>query len=167
MVSVKNSLDETDFAILAHLQVDGRMPFTDIAKALNITGNTVRNRFMRMVEQGTLNIVGRVNPHHAGFHAYAMIHIAIQPSYLIAEVIEQINDFPEVSFIASISGKYDLSVDVVCRDNQHLTNLVTERLHRLPGVIKTKSYLFLKAHKYGQPNLSALRVSSADESSNG
>lgn len=158
-----HGLDELDFAILAHLQVDGRKSFTDIAKALNVAGNTVRNRVTRMIEQGTLNVIGRVNPHHVGFHAYAMIHVTIEPPHLTEAAVAQIIEFPEVSFLATMSGEYDLCVDVMCRDNQHFTELINQRLHQVPGVTKTKTMFFLKAYKYGQPDLSLLQTQQAQD----
>ena len=35
-------MDDLDFAILNHLQEDGRKPFTEIAKALGVTEGTIR-----------------------------------------------------------------------------------------------------------------------------
>ncbi len=151
------SLDDLDFAILSQLQEDGRRPFSEIARNLDVAVNTVRNRIARMVENGTLNFVGRVNPLHAGFHAYASIFVRVEPSRLVEEVAQQLAEFPEVSFVCMAAGDFDLWMDVMCRDNQHLTELLTERLQKIPGVVATKTVFILKVFKYGQPDLNTLR----------
>ena len=68
-------LDELDFSILSCLQRDGRMSFTVIAEKLNVSIGTVRTRVNKLIEEGTINIIGRVNPAKVGFGAYA--HIAV------------------------------------------------------------------------------------------
>ena len=73
-------LDELDFAILSYLQQDGRMSFTVIAEKLKVSIGTIRTRFNKLIEDGTINIVGRVNPENVGFHAYAHIAVFVRPA---------------------------------------------------------------------------------------
>ena len=69
-----HDLDKLDFEILSCLQEDGRMSFTVIAEKLGVSIGTIRTRFNKLIEDGTVNIVGRVNPDKVGFRSYA--HIA-------------------------------------------------------------------------------------------
>lgn len=149
-------LDRIDLAILRQLQDDGRRSFTEIAKALGLSVGTIRNRFHRLLEDGTLHVIGRADPHRVGFRAPANIHIAVRPPHLIPKAAAQIAEFPETSYVAIVSGSYDLEVDVMCRDLDHLTELITERLHRVPGVADTNTSLILRVVKYSQPNLKLL-----------
>ncbi|ADI14534.1 Lrp/AsnC family transcriptional regulator [Truepera radiovictrix] len=149
-------LDQVDLAILRQLQDDGRRSFTDIASALGLSVGTIRNRFTRLLEDGTLHVIGRADPHRVGFHAPANVHIAVRPPQLITAAAAQIADLPETSYVAIVSGPYDLEVDVMCRDLAHLTELVTERLPRIPGVADTHTSLILRVVKYAQPNLELL-----------
>ena len=150
-------LDDLDFAILSQLREDGRKSFSDIARDLKVAVNTVRNRVGKMVEEGTLNFIGRVNPLHAGFHAYASIFVAVEPSSLIEDVAVKLTEMPETSFVCMTTGEFDLWMDVMCRDNQHLTELVTDRIQKIPGVHRTKTLFIMKVFKYSQPDLGALR----------
>lgn len=50
-----SSLDVIDQAILYHLQQDGRRAITDIADALDVSDNTVRNRMQAMEESGVIS----------------------------------------------------------------------------------------------------------------
>ena len=59
-------MDQIDLDIISFLQTDGRMPFTDIAKALDVSEGTVRNRVARLVQDRMLQIVGMVDPYRLG-----------------------------------------------------------------------------------------------------
>lgn len=150
------TLDKLDFGILRHLQEDGRRSFTEIAADLNVSIGTVRNRYASLLANGTLHVIGRANPHRIGFHAPANIHISVRPPNLVTSAAEEIAAFPEVSYLAIVSGEQDLEIDVMCRDLDHLTELVTERLPKVAGVANTRTNMILRVVKYSQPNLSIL-----------
>jgi len=59
-------LDKLDFEILSILQEDGRMSFTVIADRLKISVGTARTRLNKLIEDGTVNIIGRVDPDKVG-----------------------------------------------------------------------------------------------------
>lgn len=152
----KTPLDELDFSILTYLQQDGRISFTVIAEKLHVSIGTVRTRFNRLIEEGTINIVGRVDPDKVGFRSYAHIAVYVRPATLKDVVAQQIAVMPEVSFLAMTSGAYDLEVNVMCRDNDHLLEFVNE-LSKLEGVYQTKTTLYFKVYKYAQPDLGLLK----------
>jgi Lrp/AsnC family transcriptional regulator, regulator for asnA, asnC and gidA len=152
----KPTLDELDFQILSHLQKDGRMSFTVIAERLNVSIGTVRSRFNKLIDDGTINIIGRVNPEKVGFRSYAHIAIYIRPATLKEQVAQKIAMLPEVSFLAMTSGDYDLEVDVMCRDNEHLTDFVNT-VSDVEGVHQTKTTMYFKVYKFAQPDLNLLK----------
>ncbi|MFT3827147.1 MAG: Lrp/AsnC family transcriptional regulator [Chitinophagaceae bacterium] len=154
----KNSLalDELDFAILSCLQKDGRMSFTIIAEQLNVSIGTIRTRVNKLIEDGTINIIGRVDPDKVGFHSYAHIAVYVRPATLKDKVAKKIAKMPEVSFLAMTSGDYDLEVDVMCRNNDHLVEFVNQ-ISEIEGVNQTKTTLYFKVYKYAQPDLSLLK----------
>jgi Lrp/AsnC family transcriptional regulator for asnA, asnC and gidA len=156
MVNNNFILDDLDFAILSQLQEDGRMSFTVIAEKLNVSIGTIRTRFNKLIEEGTINIIGRVNPDKVGFRSYAHIAVYVRPATLKEKVAQKISKLPEVSFLAMTSGEYDLEVDVMCRDNEHLVQLV-DQLSKIEGVHQTKTTIYFKVYKYAQPDLKLLR----------
>jgi len=149
-------LDDLDFAILSYLQRDGRMSFTVIAKKLKVSIGTIRTRFNKLIEDGTINIIGRVNPDKVGFNSYAHIAVYIRPATLKEKIAQKISKMPEVSFLAGTSGDYDLEVDVMCRNNEHLVNFINE-LSTIDGVHQTKTTIYFKVYKYAQPDLNLLK----------
>jgi Lrp/AsnC family transcriptional regulator, regulator for asnA, asnC and gidA len=150
------TLDDLDFAILSFLQKDGRMSFTVIAEKLNVSIGTIRTRFNKLIDDGTVNIIGRVDPDKVGFRSYAHIAVYVRPATLKEKVAQQISKLPEVSFLAMTSGDYDLEVDVMCRDNDHLVQFVNE-LSNINGVNQTKTTIYFKVYKYAQPDLNLLK----------
>jgi Lrp/AsnC family transcriptional regulator for asnA, asnC and gidA len=148
--------DELDFAILSCLQKDGRMSFTVIAEKLKVSIGTIRTRFNKLIEDGTINIIGRVDPEKVGFRSYAHIAVYVRPATLKEKVAQRISKMPEVSFLAMTSGDYDLEVDVMCRDNDHLVQFVNE-ISKIEGVHQTKTTIYFKVYKYAQPDLNLLK----------
>ncbi len=149
-------LDELDFAILTCLQEDGRMSFTVIADKLKVSIGTIRTRFNKLIEDGTINVIGRVDPEKVGFRSYAHIAVYVRPATLKEKVAQKIAKMPEVSFLAMTSGDYDLEVDVMCRDNDHLVQFVNE-ISKIEGVNQTKTTIYFKVYKYAQPDLKLLK----------
>ena len=149
-------LDELDFAVLSCLQQDGRMSFTVMADQLKVSVGTVRTRVNKLIEDGTINIIGRVDPGKVGFRSYAHIAVFVRPATLKEKIAQKIARLPEVSFLAMTSGDYDLEVDVMCRDNDHLVNFVNE-ISRFEGVQQTKTTIYFKVYKYAQPDLNLLQ----------
>ncbi len=149
-------LDKLDFEILSILQEDGRMSFTVIAERLKISVGTARTRLNKLIEDGTVNIIGRVDPDKVGFRCYAHIAVFVRPATLKEKIAQKIATLPEVSFLAMTSGDYDLEVDVMCRDNNHLVDFVND-ISKIAGVQQTKTTIYFKVYKYAQPDLKLLK----------
>jgi len=139
-------MDQIDLEIISFLQTDGRMPFTDIAKELDISEGTVRNRVARLMQERVLQIVGMVDPYRLGYDAPAMISISVQPP-LLNQVAKTISKFPEVSYLIMVSGDYDLLVEVLCKDRDHLASFLNERLMKVPGITNTQTSMVLHTYK--------------------
>lgn len=139
-------LDELDRQILAYLQEDGRMPFTQIAKALGVTEGTIRNRVTRLEQEQVVQIVGLVDPHRSSYQAPALIGVSIQPP-LIEPAAAEIAALPEVSYLILVSGEFDLMVEVMCRDREHLAAFLTNALQKVPGVQRTQTFMILHTYK--------------------
>jgi Lrp/AsnC family transcriptional regulator for asnA, asnC and gidA len=148
-------LDDIDFAIINFLQTDGRTSFTVIAEKLNVSIGTIRTRFNRLLEDKVITIIGRVDPGKVGFGSYAHVAVYVRPAALKEKVAKVIAAMPEVSFLAGTFGEYDLEVDVMCRDNDHLVDFVN-KISTIDGVFQTKTTIYFKVYKYAQPDLGLL-----------
>lgn len=149
-------LDDLDFSILHRLQKDGRKSFTDLAEELNVSVSTIRNRVTRLLEEKTLEIIGRVDPAKVGFNAYSQLFISVRPVSLLESVAKQLLVKEEVSFLALTTGTYDIEINLMCRNNNHLTNVISE-VQKIEGVYETKTNMYFKILKLNQPDLSLVQ----------
>lgn len=152
----KTPLDALDLAIINHLRLDGRKSFTNIAAEEGVSVGTVRNRYTQLVEKGMMQVYARLNPHMVGLNVYAQILIVVRPSQLVTTVIDQIACLPEVSFLAQTTGEYDLELNVMCRDNEHLQEFIHKHLQSIVGVEQTRPNIYLRLVTTKQPNINEL-----------
>jgi Lrp/AsnC family transcriptional regulator for asnA, asnC and gidA len=150
------TLDTVDRAILRELQEDGRRPFREIARKIGVSERTVRARARRMGDDGVLRIIAFADPVRLGHSVLALVLIRVDTRGH-DEVVETVASWPEVSYVSSLVGRADLYIQVMCRDNDELWRLVTQRLRALDGVIETETMLEVKVHKfvYSHPELGA------------
>ena len=139
-------MDKLDKLILRTLQEDGRTPFTHIARQTGVTETTIRNRYQSLVEEGTVRTVAIVDPHALGFQAPAIVAISVEPG-ATDQVAQAIAQLPEVSYLVMTLGSYDLIVEVFCRDQAHLADLLTQQIHLLPGVRSTETLVIARSYK--------------------
>ena len=148
--------DEVDLALMQALQKDGRKPFSELSAKLGVVVSTVSKRYQKLVEEGILKIIGRVDPNKIGYNAYACILIKISSVSQLSDIATKLTDLPEVSFLALRTGEYDLELNVMCRNNDHLLDLM-QRLHLIEGIQNTETHMYLKVYKWGQPELNLLK----------
>jgi Lrp/AsnC family transcriptional regulator for asnA, asnC and gidA len=144
MESVK--IDDVDRRIIGALQADGRRPYSRIAAELDVSESVVRYRAQKLEQAGVLQVVGIADPLRIGFDRMALLGVKVRPGSLDA-VCAAITAFPETSYVASIAGSFDVIVEVVCRDTAHFTELLTQRVHHVDGVVAAESFLVLEIHK--------------------
>jgi Lrp/AsnC family transcriptional regulator, regulator for asnA, asnC and gidA len=144
--SAVDRLDDIDKRVIAALQAEGRRPYSRIAADLGVSESVVRYRVQRLEQAGMLQVVGIADPLRIGFDRMALIGIKVRPGTL-RQVCEAAKALPETSYVAATAGGHDVVVEVVCRDTAHFTDLLTERLHHIDGVLATESYLVLEIHK--------------------
>jgi Lrp/AsnC family transcriptional regulator, regulator for asnA, asnC and gidA len=106
----------------------------------------IRMRYNRMVEMGYLKVVAITNPLRMGYEAMAMIGIRTEGKRML-EVAEQVAGFDEVIYLVVTSGRFDIMVEVVCRDHADLLRFITEKLYSIEGVRESESFLQLKIVK--------------------
>lgn len=139
-------LDDVDRGILRWLQSDGRMAYRQIARELGVSEGTVRIRAGRMQESGVLKIVAIADPFRLGYRVLAFVLIRVEPGKQDA-VLDGLGSWPETTYVSSLVGAADVYVQLVCRDNDHLRELLHERLPEIGGVRSFETYVELKMHK--------------------
>ena len=139
------ALDDVSKAIIEQLQQDGRRPYAAIAAAVGLSEAAVRQRVARLVGSGVVQIVAVTDPLQVGFSRQAMIGIKAEGN--LDPVVAALTAMDEVDYVVITAGSFDILVEVVCEDDQHLLNLLNERIRTIGGVRSTESFVYLKLSK--------------------
>ena len=59
------------------------------------------------------------------------------------EAIEELKNIPEIVEAHFTTGPYSVIVKLYARDNEHLMNLLNERIQEIPGVTATETMISL------------------------
>ena len=138
-------LDEVDKAIIRELQADGRMAYTRLAPIVGLSQAATRQRVQRLLESGVMQIVAVTDPLKLGFKVQAIVGVGADGD--LKTLAETIARMPEVDYLVTTAGRFDLLIEVICADVEELEQLLNERLRRLPGVRNLESFLFLELNK--------------------
>ncbi len=139
------SLDDTSKRIIEQLQEDGRRPYAAIGKAVGLSEAAVRQRVQRLLDSGVMQIVAVTDPLQVGFARQAMIGLRVDGDMTV--VADQLAELPEVDYVVVTAGSFDLLVEVVCEDDDHLLDLLAQRIRGLPGVRGTETFVYLRLRK--------------------
>ncbi len=123
--------------IVELLQEDGRAAYSSIAKKLDVSEATVRNRVARMRESNLIHFITVINPTALGYAAWAMLGIKVASQVSADEVARYFRDQPEVVYAMRVASRYDLLAEIVCETPNELRD-------------------FLDAHCYGQANIASV-----------
>ncbi len=137
--------DDTDKAIVEALQEDGRLPYTRLGQMVGLSEAAVRQRVQRLIDTGAVQIVAVTDPLTLGFHRMAMIGLKVDGD--LREVAAKIGLIPEVSYVVVTSGSFDLLMEVVCEDDDHLLNLLNDKVRAISEIRNTETFTYLRLFK--------------------
>ena len=138
-------LDDISKAISEVLQVDGRASYAAIAKEVGLSEAAVRQRVQRLLDAGIMQIVAVTDPIQVGFRRQAMIGIRVSGD--LESVGAALSEMPEVDYVVTTAGSFDVLAEVVCEDDEQLLELLSTRIRQLDGVQTTETFVYLKLNK--------------------
>jgi Lrp/AsnC family transcriptional regulator, regulator for asnA, asnC and gidA len=138
-------LDDVSRAIIEQLQEDGRRPYARIAAAVGLSEAAVRQRVQRLLDAGVMQIVAVTDPLTVGFRRQAMVGIRVEGD--VQPVADALAEMGEVEYVVVTAGSFDLLIEIVCEDDDHLLEMISKRIRALPGVRSTESFVYLKLRK--------------------
>ncbi|NLJ53962.1 MAG: Lrp/AsnC family transcriptional regulator [Intrasporangiaceae bacterium] len=138
-------LDDISKAIIEVLQVDGRASYAAIAKEVGLSEAAVRQRVQRLLDAGIMQIVAVTDPIQVGFRRQAMIGIRVSGD--LESVGAALSEMPEVDYVVTTAGSFDVLAEVVCEDDEQLLELLSTRIRQLDGVQTTETFVYLKLNK--------------------
>ncbi|MDQ3395192.1 MAG: Lrp/AsnC ligand binding domain-containing protein [Bacteroidota bacterium] len=138
-------IDKVDLKILALLAEDAKLPYTEVAKKVFVSGGTVHVRMRKMEEMGivkgtTLNM----DYTKMGFDITAFLGIYLEKSSLYDEVIERLKNIPEIVKIHYTTGNYNIFLKIHCRDTKHLKEVLHDKIQNVEGIERTETMISLE-----------------------
>ena len=137
-------LDDVAKGIIEQLQEDGRRPYATIGRAVGLSEAAVRQRVQRLLDAGVMQIVAVTDPLQLGFARQAMV--GLRTSADLEDTADRLAELPAVDYVVITGGSFDLLVEVVARNDDHLLEILKE-IRAVPGVSTTEAFVYLKLRK--------------------
>jgi Lrp/AsnC family transcriptional regulator for asnA, asnC and gidA len=141
----RGPLDEINRAIVEQLQQDGRRSYFSIARSLGMSEAAVRQRVHRLLDGGVMQIVAVTDPLQLGFRRQALIGVNVDGD--VRKVATKLAGLAEVDYVVITAGTFDLLIEVVCEDDEHLLGLLNDAIRAVPGVRDTEALVYLQLVK--------------------
>jgi Lrp/AsnC family transcriptional regulator, regulator for asnA, asnC and gidA len=142
----QSSVDPVDKLIIEQLQQDGRRPYTEVAMAVGLSEGAVRQRVKAMLNSGVLQIVAVTDPLRTGFPIEVMVALRVEGGDLM-KTAEALAAVPEIIYVVVAAGSFDILLEVLCTDHDHLLQLLNEKIRTLPGVTRAETFTYLRIVK--------------------
>ncbi|MCO5973074.1 Lrp/AsnC family transcriptional regulator [Actinoallomurus soli] len=134
-------LDDVDRAILRELENDGRMSMRTLAERVSVSRSNVYARVERLVAEGVITgFTARIDPVRTGLGTAAYVLLTIE-QHSWREVTARLREVPYIEHLAFVGGDVDLVMLVRTPDNVTLRDVVLARIHALPGIRSTRTWL--------------------------
>ena len=118
--------DKLNQQIIDLLELDGRLPFKEIANTLDISEGTVRNRVNRMKDAGVLQIKALVDRSAINYSTDSMLGIKVASNSSPSSVAQRLESCNEIVFIMWVTGRYDLLVEIASESDDTLSKFLEE-----------------------------------------
>jgi Lrp/AsnC family transcriptional regulator for asnA, asnC and gidA len=141
----RTATDDVSRAIIAQLQADGRRSYAAIGHAVGLSEAAVRQRVQKLIDSGVMQIVAVTDPTQVGFARQAMVGISCTGD--VEAIAAKLAGLPEVDYIVITAGSWDILVEVVVEDDDHLLRLVNRSIRSIDGIDRTETFLYLKLVK--------------------
>jgi Lrp/AsnC family transcriptional regulator for asnA, asnC and gidA len=138
-------IDDVAKRIIEELQRDGRRSYAALAKSVGLSEAAVRQRVQRLIDTGVMQVVAVTDPLQVGFTRQAMVGLRVAGDPI--EVADRLAEIDEVDYVVLTAGSFDILLEVVCEDDDHLLRLLSERIRSLPGVRDTETFVYLRLAK--------------------
>lgn len=140
----KYEIDNVDRKILTLLQEDSRMPYSEIARQLIVSGGTIHQRMdklkqMGVVEGSSINL----NLQKMGYDVTAFLGIHLNSSKGLTNVINELKAMPEVVESYYTTGKYALLIKVHTKTTKDFHNFLANKLQSIDAIQSTESFISL------------------------
>ncbi|GLR16219.1 Lrp/AsnC ligand binding domain-containing protein [Portibacter lacus] len=138
-------IDELDLKILSVLMEDAKTPYTEIGKKLFVSGGTIHVRMKKLQDIGIVK-GAYLNIDHVllGYDLSAFLGIYLKESSMYLDVIAALKEIPEIVSAHYTTGVYSIFARVICRDTDHLREVLSGKVQKIKGIQRTETFISLE-----------------------
>lgn len=137
-------IDNLDKQILEIITKNARIPFKDVAAECGVSRAAIHQRVQRMID---LNIIVgsgyHVNPKSLGYRTCTYIGVKLEKGSMYKEVGAELEKIPEIVECHFTTGPYTMLVKLYAKDNEHLMDLLNNKIQEIKGVNATETLISL------------------------
>lgn len=146
-------MDRIDRKILEILQSEGRLPFAELARRVNLSATPCIERVRRLEREGFIReYAAHLDPARLGASLLAFVEIRLDRT--TPEVFDRFREavlaLPEIQECHMVAGGFDYLIKLRVADMQAYRRILGERLTALPGVEQTHTYFVMEEVKSTQ-----------------
>lgn len=139
-----DKIDNLDKKILSILSKNARIPFKDVAAECGVSRAAIHQRVQHLIAGGVITGSGfDVNPKSVGYNTCTYIGMNLERGNMYKDVVEKLQDIPEIVECHFTTGPYTMLLKVYARDNEQLMDLLNNRMQMIPGVVSTETLISL------------------------
>lgn len=137
-------IDKLDKQILEIISLNARVPFRDVAEQCNVSRAAIHQRVQRMIENNVITGSGYyVNPKVLGFATSAYIGVKLEKGSMYKNAVPEFEKIPEITECHFTTGPYTVLIKMYARDNEHLMELLNNKIQEIEGVVATETMISL------------------------
>ncbi len=137
-------IDNLDRKILKIVMRNARIPSKDVAVECGVSRAAIHQRIQRMVELGVITGSGyNVNHKDLGYHTCTYIGVNLERGAMYRDVVPELEKIPEVVECHFTTGPYTALIKLFARDNEHLMELLNDKIQKIHGVTGTETLISL------------------------
>lgn len=142
----KPVLDALDNEIIRLLTEDGRISIGELAKKLNVTAPTIRNRIKILEEKGLFKVSGLFDPSRHKNMITALVAMSILSKGQMDQIMDKISQLPNVAWAGVVAGRYDIIAEVVCLGGKdELYQFTTQTILKIGNVVRSETFIIMKS----------------------
>lgn len=137
-------IDHLDRQILEIISQNARIPFKDVAGECGVSRAAIHQRVQRLVDLGVIVGSGyHVNPKSLGYSTCTYVGIKLEKGSMYKAVVDELQKIPEIVECHFTTGPYTMLTKLYARDNEHLMDLLNNKMQEIPGVVSTETLISL------------------------
>ncbi len=138
-------IDNLDLHILGVITENARVPFKDVAAVCGVSRAAIHQRVQRLIEAGIIVGSGyNVNPKAIGYSTCTYVGIRLERGSMYRDVATKLDKIPEIVECHFTTGPYTMLAKLYSRDNEHLRDLLNNKIQEIPGVTSTETMISLE-----------------------